>query len=137
MGLFGIGRKPVVGAVILHRDGTRFLAAKRNYPAALTGRWELPGGKSEGNESPQATLRRELMEELGITVNVIKRLNGSVNVPNSDLRLQVWVVKHTGGAPRLIEGHSEIRWLTFHDMWDVNWLDSNERFVQQIPALLT
>lgn len=137
MGLFGIGgRKPVVGSVVLHRDGARFLAAQRNYPAALSGRWELPGGKSEPGETPQQTLRRELKEELGISVDVVRRLNGTVNVPNSNLRLQVWVVKHTGGTPRLIEGHSQIKWLTKAELWSVNWLDSNRGFVRQIPQFL-
>lgn len=135
MGLFGSGRKPVVGAVILHRTQSQFLAAKRNYPASLAGRWELPGGKSEGNESPQATLRRELQEELGIQVNVVRRLNGSANI-GKDLKLQIWVVKHTGGTPRLIEGHSEIRWLDLYSMWSVPWLDSNRSFLRQVPALL-
>ncbi len=137
MGLFGIGgRKPVVGAVILHRDGTRFLAAQRNYPAALKGRWELPGGKSEKGESPQQTLKRELREELGIDVSVGRQLNGTVNVPNSDLKLQVWVVHHTGGTPRLIEGHSQIKWLGKDNLWSVNWLDSNKGFIKQIPPYL-
>lgn len=137
MGLFGIGgRKPVVGSVVLHRDGTRFLAAQRNYPASLNGRWELPGGKSEPGESPQETLRRELKEELGINVTVVRALNGKVNVPNSDLKLEVWVVRHTGGTPRLIEGHSQIKWLTKDELWSVNWLDSNKSFVRQIPQHL-
>jgi len=138
MGLFNLGgRKPVVGSVVLHRDGTRFLAAQRNYPAALNGRWELPGGKSEPGETPQQTLKRELKEELGITVDVVRKLNGSVNVPNSSLKLQVWVVRHTGGTPRLIEGHSQIKWLTKDNLMSVNWLDSNLSFVRQIPSYLS
>lgn len=136
MGLFGGGRKPVVGSVILHRDGTRFLAAQRNYPAALAGRWELPGGKSERGETPPQTLRRELQEELGISVEVLARLNGTENIGTS-LKLEVWVVRHTGGTPRLIEGHSQIRWLTKDNLWSVNWLDSNKRFVRQVPQHLS
>jgi 8-oxo-dGTP diphosphatase len=136
MGLFGSGRKPVVGGVILSRDGKTFLAAQRSYPPALAGRWELPGGKSEPNERPPDTLRRELMEELGIRVNVLRRLSGSVNVPNSELRLQVWVAQLVGGSPRLIEGHRQVRWLAEDQLWSVNWLDSNKRFIRQVPRHL-
>lgn len=136
MGLFGSGRKPVVGGVVLSRDGATFLAAQRSYPPALAGRWELPGGKSDPNERPQDTLKRELMEELGIRVNVVRKLSGSVNVPNSQLKLQVWVARHLSGTPRLIEGHRQIKWLTRDQVWSVNWLDSNTSFVRQIPNLL-
>lgn len=137
MGLLNFGgRKPVVGSVVLHRDGTRFLAAQRNYPAALNGRWELPGGKPEQGEGPQTALKRELREELGIDVQVVRQLTGKVNVPNSNLKLQIWVVRHTGGTPRLIEGHSQIKWLTRDNLWSVNWLDSNKSFVRQIPPFL-
>jgi 8-oxo-dGTP diphosphatase len=137
MGLFGSGRKPVVGGVVLSSDGATFLAAQRSYPPALAGRWELPGGKSEPGERPPDTLKRELLEELGIRVNVTVKLSGSVNVPNSDLKLQVWVARLVSGRPRLIEGHQQIRWLTRDQLWSVNWLDSNKSFVRQIPAHLT
>lgn len=136
MGLLGFGRKPVVGGVILSANRTHFLAAQRSYPPALAGKWELPGGKSEPGESPQNTLKRELMEELGIRVNVLERLSGSENVPNSDLRLQVWVVQLAGGTPRLIEGHRKIEWLSKETLNSVNWLPSNRRFVAQIPRFL-
>lgn len=136
MGLFGSGRRPVVGGVVLSRDGATFLAAQRSYPPALAGRWELPGGKSEPSEKPQDTLKRELMEELGIRVNVLRKLSGAVNVPNSELKLQVWVAQHLNGTPRLIEGHRQIKWLTKDQLWSVNWLDSNKSFVRQIPDLL-
>lgn len=136
MGLFGSGRKPVVGGVVLSRDGATFLAAQRSYPPALAGRWELPGGKSEPNERPQDTLKRELMEELGIRVNVLRKLSGSVNVPNSELKLQVWVAQLVSGTPRLIEGHKQVKWLNAAQLWSVNWLDSNKSFVRQIPDLL-
>ena len=46
----------------------RVLIAQRPPGKALAGLWEFPGGKAEPGERPEATLIRELQEELGITV---------------------------------------------------------------------
>lgn len=135
MGLFGSGRRTVVGSVILGHGGNKFLAAERSYPPALAGQWELPGGKSDPGEKPRDTIQRELMEELGIRVTVLRKLSGQQNI-GTDLRLQVWVVQLTGGTPRLIEGHRSVRWLDADTLWSVKWLKSNVKFVEQIPRHL-
>ena len=59
----------VVSAVIV-RAGRLLLTQRRptqDYPFA----WESPGGKVEGGESHHDALRRELAEEIGVTVGPI------------------------------------------------------------------
>jgi 8-oxo-dGTP diphosphatase len=54
-----------VVAGILERAGRVLICRRRaDQPHAL--KWEFPGGKIEGEETPQAALIRELREELGI-----------------------------------------------------------------------
>jgi 8-oxo-dGTP diphosphatase len=62
-----VPRIEVAAAVILQDDG-RFLLAQRPAGKPYAGYWEFPGGKVEDGESPEAALRRELHEELGIDV---------------------------------------------------------------------
>jgi 8-oxo-dGTP diphosphatase len=57
----------VAAAVIVRRDG-QVLLAQRPPGKAYEGYWEFPGGKLEPGETVEAALRRELHEELGITV---------------------------------------------------------------------
>ncbi|MFM7212080.1 MAG: NUDIX domain-containing protein, partial [Actinomycetota bacterium] len=64
----------VVAAAIL-RDG-RYLAARRTRPAWAAGRWEFPGGKVEPGETEQQALVREIREELGVEIEVVRRFSG-------------------------------------------------------------
>ena len=57
----------VVACALIDADN-RVLIAQRPEGKAMAGLWEFPGGKLEPGERPEATLIRELHEELGITV---------------------------------------------------------------------
>ena len=57
----------VVACALIDAD-KRVLIAQRPPSKAMAGLWEFPGGKIEPGERPEATLIRELAEEIGITV---------------------------------------------------------------------
>ena len=54
----------VVAGLIRDEVG-RYLITRRRQGTHLAGLWEFPGGKREPDETLQASLRRELSEELG------------------------------------------------------------------------
>jgi 8-oxo-dGTP diphosphatase len=58
----------LVSAVAMVDPDDRVLIARRPEGKAMAGLWEFPGGKVEPGETPEATLIRELEEELGIRV---------------------------------------------------------------------
>jgi 8-oxo-dGTP diphosphatase len=62
--------RPVVDVavgVLIDGEG-RFLLTSRPEGKVYAGYWEFPGGKLEAGESVEEALRRELHEELGITI---------------------------------------------------------------------
>jgi len=58
-----------VAAGLVYREG-RYLIARRKQGVHLAGFWEFPGGKREPEETLEECLRRELLEELGIRIDV-------------------------------------------------------------------
>jgi 8-oxo-dGTP diphosphatase len=68
-----VEREPVDVAVgVLINDKGDFLLTSRPEGKVYAGYWEFPGGKLEAGESVEAALRRELHEELGITIGAVQ-----------------------------------------------------------------
>ena len=57
----------VAVGILLRRDGAMLLST-RPPGKVYAGYWEFPGGKIEASESIEQALRRELIEELGVTI---------------------------------------------------------------------
>ncbi|MFF1299000.1 MULTISPECIES: (deoxy)nucleoside triphosphate pyrophosphohydrolase [unclassified Streptomyces] len=125
----------VVGAALL--DAGRLLAARRSAPPELAGRWELPGGKVEPGETPQAALARELREELGVEAEVGERIPGEWPL-RSPYVLQVWTARLLPGSaqPKPLQDHDDLRWLRGAELWDVPWLDQDVEAVRKIAGHL-
>ncbi|MFG2193060.1 (deoxy)nucleoside triphosphate pyrophosphohydrolase [Streptomyces sp. NPDC048639] len=123
----------VVGGAVL--DGGRLLAARRSAPPELAGRWELPGGKLEPGETPEAALVRELREELGVEVEPLVRVPGAWPLKPGYV-LWVWTARLVAGEPRPLEDHDELRWLTPDRVDEVDWLDQDRPAVAEAVRLL-
>lgn len=106
-----------VTAGVLERDG-RVLIARRPESGLLGGLWEFPGGKVEGKERLAACLRRELIEELGITADVGDKI-GLVEHAYTHFRVSVHAFACRAGSrePRAME-HTELRWVTVPELTD-------------------
>lgn len=51
-------------------DNPQILITQRRVGTPYAAYWEFPGGKAEPGESPEACVRRELREELGVEVEI-------------------------------------------------------------------
>jgi 8-oxo-dGTP diphosphatase len=65
-----------VVAALIQRRG-RLLICQRRAGGPFPLKWEFPGGKVQPGETPQAALRRELREELGVAARVGRQVHGT------------------------------------------------------------
>ena len=92
-------REPVEVAVgvLTDADG-RFLLTSRPEGKVYAGHWEFPGGKVEPGETVEQALRRELHEELGITIGPAEPWKVDVfDYPHARVRLNFLRVRQWQG----------------------------------------
>lgn len=101
----GVDRAIVEVAVGILIDGEgRFLLTSRPEGKAYSGYWEFPGGKLEAGESVETALRRELEEEIGVTVGVVQLWKVEVvDYPHALVRLHFCKVYQWTGELQMRE----------------------------------
>ena len=104
----GADRKVVEVAVgVLIRPDGQFLLTSRPAGKVYEGYWEFPGGKLEAGESVEQALRRELQEEIGITIGAVEPWKiEMVDYPHALVRLHFCKVFDWAGELQMHEGQS-------------------------------
>jgi len=106
------GQRPVTDVavgVLIERDAAgqdgRFLLTSRPEGKVYAGYWEFPGGKFEPGETLAQALRRELHEELGITIGAVQPWQQAVfDYPHALVRLHFCKVVDWTGEFEMREG---------------------------------
>ncbi len=100
----------VAAAAIFNRRGEVLLALRPAHKHQ-GGLWEFPGGKVEAGEHVLEALKRELHEELGITITRARPLiRIPHHYPDKFVLLDVWRVDEFLGEPHSREGQ-RIKWV--------------------------
>jgi len=104
----GADRKVVDVAVgVLVRPDGDFLLTSRPPGKVYEGYWEFPGGKLERGESVEAALRRELQEEIGVTIGAVHPWKVEmVDYPHALVRLNFCKVFEWTGELQMHEGQT-------------------------------
>lgn len=102
-----------VVAVIVERNG-QVLVCQRSAEKRHGGLWEFPGGKLESGETHSDAARRELFEELGVSLLEFRGVICSLADKPSPFVID-FARATILGEPMALE-HSEVRWVYPHEL---------------------
>lgn len=129
----------VSGAVILRTnpqtDKKEIFATQRGYGDYKDG-WEIPGGKLEPGETPEACIVREIREELATEIKA-ERILGVVDYdyPKFHLTMHCILCTIVSGELKLLE-HEAAKWLTKETLRSVDWLPADQLILDKIEDIL-
>ncbi|MDR3566888.1 MAG: (deoxy)nucleoside triphosphate pyrophosphohydrolase [Syntrophobacteraceae bacterium] len=105
--------------------GEMVLAARRGQGKAMELKWEFPGGKIESGESVEECVRRELQEEMGISIDVRAVLPSTTHhYPDFSVTLYPVVCRISSGEIVLNE-HAAIKWLLPAELRELDWAEAD------------
>lgn len=111
-----------VGAMIFNKKGEVFLSKRSKYSTNEKGCWEKPGGKVDYGETLQDAIKREMMEEYGIEIEIVFQLPAQNHFLPKEHQHWVptcFICKIKGNKePKILEPHKcdEIGWFSLNDL---------------------
>ncbi len=127
----------VAAVALIDADG-RVLLAQRPEGKSMAGLWEFPGGKIEPGESPEATLIRELHEELGIEVKepcLAPLTFASHRYEDFHLLMPLYVCRRWTGTVRGREGQA-LKWVRPTKLRDFPMPPADEPLIPHLIDLI-
>jgi 8-oxo-dGTP diphosphatase len=130
--------KPVhaVVGIIQAKLSDHLLVQQRPEGKPYSGYWEFPGGKIEENESAEAALKRELLEELGIHILQAQPcFSHAHHYPDKTVLLDIWLVTSFKGEPQAKEQQT-LCWLNLAEIKKLRVLEGNLALMQKLNLYL-
>ncbi len=124
--------KVAVGIIF---NNNRVLICQRKKGTRYELFWEFPGGKVEKNESITDCLKRELREELSITISQVDKIETHTAFYDDGGWFEVYycyITQYNGKPHNNV--FEEIRWVTPQELLTMNTLHGNEPIIKKLAA---
>jgi len=115
---------PAMKAIILKNGKVLIMkrSMKEDHAQVL---WDIPGGKIDFGEDPIDCLNREVMEESGIKIEIIKLLRVWSFLKDSKTQIIgiTMLCKYKSGEVKISEEHTEFKWIKPEEIDNYDALD--------------
>lgn len=126
----------MLAGCVIRNEERRVLLLHRNKKDRV--QWELPGGKLEPGEGPEAAAVREIQEELGVKATIHSKLGEAAFHENDVEYLYVWFEARIADEPRIAEPQSfdDLRYFHVSELENRDDLSANLRNLIKSGALV-
>ena len=122
-----------VAVGVIKKNNAIFIC-KRADEQHQGGLWEFPGGKVEAGESVFVALKRELIEEVGLTIHSSSQLMViEHDYGDKCVKLDVHVVSNFSGEAHGAEGQPS-EWVAISELENYDFPEANAEIIQKIVA---
>ncbi len=113
----------------------KILVTQRSETMKLPLKWEFPGGKLETNETEEACIKRELLEEINIKVELLKKLSHNIHDYGTfKVNLIPFVARYISGKIQLVE-HKTFKLLDKSELLNLDWAEADLPIVEEFLNL--
>ncbi|CAM3723154.1 NUDIX hydrolase [Flavobacterium saliperosum S13] len=120
----------VICAIIFFDE--KILVVQRSDKMKLPLKWEFPGGKLEDGESESDCIQREIMEEINIEIDVIRKISNSIyDYGDFKINLIPFIARYASGEIQLAE-HNDYKLLSKSDLLNLDWAEADLPIVAEL-----
>ena len=124
----------VVAAIIFEMD--KYLCVQRNfskYPY-ISYKYEFPGGKIESGETMVDALKREIMEELNLDIEVVEEyLKVEHKYPDFEIIMHSFLCKKLT-YNMILKDHINFIWLDKSELANLDWAEADIPIVNKLMS---
>ena len=118
-----------VRALITDGNGHFLILKRSDHEKTNKGRWEIPGGKMDTGESFDASLKREVLEETGLTIEILHPAGTAEQVlPALNAVQLVMMTGAVSGGLSISNEHSAYKWARLDEIGKLELADWFEEY---------